>query len=1381
MFGGGSKNPNHNKNKTTIVTILLLITIIIGASYALWTYNYKGTDKNNIVTSDWSFRLLESNNEIFNIKPMPDEEGMTQTEKGSILDFEVRSRIEADTDIKYTVSLTKLDPDEGMTQIPDEEVKIYIEDFDGNTILEPTKVSDLKNYVLFEKIHRHSGTKKEISTKYKLKVWLDESVSVFDNENRQFKFKIGVVNRQLKQEAKTYKLIYNTNGGEGTIPNDSFVSGESITITNNKPTRTGYTFLGWSRNKKSGTATYTSGEKETFSNVYDDSIILYAVWKANTNTTYKVEHYLMDTKGNYQKDATSIENKTGTTGETLKLEDLKKTTIDYNVENGIEYSYGKDENDIVTTTKIAPDGSKVIKLYYERTYGILTTIKGENINSVTEQNNVKYYYGSKVPTLTATLNNETGYTIKFNKWTSNHPEYLKNQQANPLDTITWPAMPKDTNITLTASATKTVNNYKVTYDYKTNGGETSTKETQNIAYGSSIDLTPVATKTGWTFLGWNTDKTAKVALKNYTMPSNDITLYAIYKKEAKTYTATTQKNVTSATGTSTTVSCTIKEVYNTETQATSCTIKLPTNPYTLTGWTFNGWTQEKTSTTTTATNGKSENEEMTISEDVNIVATWTKIDEATWYYYNGSTNTSKTSTCTKYNGESTCTFTIPSEVSTSSGPKKETYVGVSTNLSSMTVTTNYTSNNTNYYAVYRSSVKVYRPTSTSVASLLTLYRNSYFTSTTSMNTVLANSNTGTSTITSITGLIGTLKGFSSAVNTSAITFQSINNLLNSTSTTVYAVSTQNIKVKYNANGGSGAPSSQTTTRTIYCTSTSKATITGNTTISSTIPTKEGYVFLGWYENTTSKYDSNATYKDHPLYYYADTYSDLYNAFGYNEQQLYNHYYTYILNGSESRTVAPYEKGKTYDISTNKTLYAGWHIKSYTVNLTVINGTISGDATKSIVHGNNAAFTSVPASSSYDLAAYACNKSKKPTFTNNNTLTVPNITENINCTVEYHKSAVKELLEKVGSDSTQPIALKQAATATTPSLTEYRYMGKSPKNYIDLGYWNETLTGSNNSFLASQYRIMGIFYTEDENDNYNYRLKATRDHAQSTQSGFSNGNPTYSTLAISWNTSSSSINSGYGSNQWGPSGSYKGSAMMKLLNPGYSSESIGGSIWWPDGTVQGKCYNGQNNASTNCSFYENYMVYPDYIDTVKWYLGATAYQIDTPTAYKQERGTTVGYTDTGQTIIKTNTWIGKVGLPYESDYGYASSTCYKDGTVLYWTNGVDYRQTKCTNTNWIYRPGESASTWLMTPDIGGPQLSSGASYPKGAWVKQISKVGGTSGRVPSTAQYFRPTFYLKPEVMFDYEESTNTGTNSKSDVYKVTDISVYQKALESSMK
>ena len=52
---------------------------------------------------------------------------------------------------------------------------------------------------------------------------------------------------------------------------------------------------------------------------------------------------------------------------------------------------------------------------------------------------------------------------------------------------------------------------------------------------------------------------------------------------------------------------------------------------------------------------------------------------------------------------------------------------------------------------------------------------------------------------------------------------------------------------------------------------------------------------------------------------------------------------------------------------------------------------------------------------------------------------------------------------------------------------------------------------------------------------------------------------------SWDTSeSSSINSGYGINQWGESGSYNGADLMRLLNPGYESESINNSLYWNRG-------------------------------------------------------------------------------------------------------------------------------------------------------------------------------------------------------------------------
>ncbi|MBQ8944847.1 MAG: InlB B-repeat-containing protein [Clostridia bacterium] len=57
------------------------------------------------------------------------------------------------------------------------------------------------------------------------------------------------------------------------------------TLTTNQPTRTGYTFKGWSESKNATTATYQPGETYyvAHSNQYD--IYLYAVWKANT---YKV-------------------------------------------------------------------------------------------------------------------------------------------------------------------------------------------------------------------------------------------------------------------------------------------------------------------------------------------------------------------------------------------------------------------------------------------------------------------------------------------------------------------------------------------------------------------------------------------------------------------------------------------------------------------------------------------------------------------------------------------------------------------------------------------------------------------------------------------------------------------------------------------------------------------------------------------------------------------------------------------------------------------------------------------------------------------------------------------------------------------------------------
>ena len=58
--------------------------------------------------------------------------------------------------------------------------------------------------------------------------------------------------------------------------------------------------------------------------------------------------------------------------------------------------------------------------------------------------------------------------------------------------------------------------YTVTYNYSTNGGTSATTTSAQVATGEQVDLTPTATKSGWTFVGWNTSSTATTKL-NYSV------------------------------------------------------------------------------------------------------------------------------------------------------------------------------------------------------------------------------------------------------------------------------------------------------------------------------------------------------------------------------------------------------------------------------------------------------------------------------------------------------------------------------------------------------------------------------------------------------------------------------------------------------------------------------------------------------------------------------------------------------------------------------------------------------------------------------------------------------------------------------------------------
>ena len=81
-----------------------------------------------------------------------------------------------------------------------------------------------------------------------------------------------------------YTIKYNANGGSGAPANTTATAStttKSITLSSTVPTRSGYTFLGWSTSSSATSASYQAGTAYTFNY---GSTQLYAVWKQSTIT-----------------------------------------------------------------------------------------------------------------------------------------------------------------------------------------------------------------------------------------------------------------------------------------------------------------------------------------------------------------------------------------------------------------------------------------------------------------------------------------------------------------------------------------------------------------------------------------------------------------------------------------------------------------------------------------------------------------------------------------------------------------------------------------------------------------------------------------------------------------------------------------------------------------------------------------------------------------------------------------------------------------------------------------------------------------------------------------------------------------------------------------
>ena len=488
-------------------------------------------------------------------------------------------------------------------------------------------------------------------------------------------------------KANSYTVSYNSNGGSGTMTNDTATYDSNFITKKNTFTKTGYTFNGWNE-KADGTGTVwgltTSGVYEsgkTWKWTYTKNITLYAQWKANTNTKYVVKHYKQKLDGTYPSEADDTDNLTGTTDSSVSpaVKDVKNNS------NYIGFTAPS-----VQTVTIAGDGSTVVTYKYTRNKYTFTLGSTTGITTTGSTASGSYYYGSTI-TLKASAN--TGYT--FNGWTSSNTNLVANQ-TNASATFTMPAG----NITMTPSTGYA--SYTVTYDATTNGGSTA-KQTASTKYKSLVDLTNKAEKSGYDFVGWNTNKDATSALSSYEMPAKDVTLYAIYKK---TLTATfNYYNSKSETKSVT--------IYN---KATSGSITSPAALGTPSGYTFRHY-----STSSVANASKTIDTNSAVVLTINqtkaeqtYYASYQKNVTLNFYYHSGTDayankQTSTTATGVQYLGYNNVivnsTVSIPSAVAGSTGYYGTSYKGVTAANSTTPISVN--TGTTNYYAYYQATITYY--------------------------------------------------------------------------------------------------------------------------------------------------------------------------------------------------------------------------------------------------------------------------------------------------------------------------------------------------------------------------------------------------------------------------------------------------------------------------------------------------------------------------------------------------------------------------------------------------------------------------------------------------------------------------------------------------
>lgn len=460
-----------------------------------------------------------------------------------------------------------------------------------------------------------------------------------------------------KNAPTSYTVSYDANGGSGAPGSQTKTQDITLTLSGTKPTRSGYTFLGWATSSSATSATYQPGGSYTA----NASVTLYAVWSCNHASTKTV----WDTGCKWRKVCNNC-------GATLSSGTTHGpyTYGDWVYYSGSQHSRYKTciHGDYTTTeyashntstqyeqysasqhkkySHCADCNSTVGSVSYEGHTFTSTTSNGQTVSTCSQCG----YTKTTAQTYTVSYNANGGYNAPASQ-TKVHGVTLTLSSAVPYRTnyefVGWSASSSATTATYTAGGSYAGNasvtlfavwKYKpatYTVSYDANGG-TGAPGRQTKTYGVTLTLTTIQpTRKNYLFLGWSKDRNATSASYSaggsYT-DNADVTLYAVWRYDPETYSI--RYNANGGTGAPANQSKTY-----------GVPLTLSAVKPTRAGYEFLGWATSRNATTSEYAPG----ERYTDEESVTFYAVWRYIPKTYTVSYdaNGGGNTPASQTKTE--------------------------------------------------------------------------------------------------------------------------------------------------------------------------------------------------------------------------------------------------------------------------------------------------------------------------------------------------------------------------------------------------------------------------------------------------------------------------------------------------------------------------------------------------------------------------------------------------------------------------------------------------------------------------------------------------------------------------------------------------------------